>query len=280
MTLRRLFLLPAAAALAAGAAAQDRPAQPVADAGPFQVVVDRITHNRGLTLDYRMGGQYSGGLRSQRNVQLQVAVHARGRENAGGLATFQVRSVFVERAGRLIEVPYYGGPLETPNDPSLVRAYLYIPALLPSTTDIRLIEGDIVSYDRTGPVQIDLPLGGDLPVTVEKEGVKATLHQFVAEGNSARLLLTVEAPANTVIANTASDGSYGVSLLNTEGRLGVPGAGTMLQARGNHAEYRLSYSGFSGRPGTVRVRFLHRGGQRRVHPFRLERVPLALKPAQ
>jgi hypothetical protein len=124
---------------------------------------------------------------------------------------------------------------------------------------------------------VDLPVGGSLPVTVEKDGVKATLHQFSAEGATARLRLTVEAPPNTVVANTASDGSYGVSLLNTEGRLGVPGAGTMLQSRSNQAEYRLSYSGFSGTPGTVRVRFLYRGGQRRVYPFRIERVPLAQK---
>src|SRR5688500_7496410 len=130
------------AGLPAGSLAEGR--QPAVKAGPYRVVVDRITQNRSVVLDYKTGSQASGGVRTQRTVQIQVAVLSDQPGGKEGLATFQIKSVMGERNGRLVELPHYGGPLETPNDPALVRAYLYVPSMPPSLSEIRSIDGEIM----------------------------------------------------------------------------------------------------------------------------------------
>ena len=253
-------------------------AQPVVKVGPYRVAVDRITQNRSVVLDYKTGQQQSGGVRTQRTVQVQVAVHSDVPGAREGLTTFQIKSVLMEKNGRPVELPHYGGPLETPNDPALVRAYLYVPSLPASVAEIRTIDGEIVSYERSAPLEVEFPLEGALPRTIEKDGVKVTLREWAQDGPSARAVLWVEAPAGGLIVNTATDGSNGLTLLNTQGRPALVGVGSMLQVRAHQAEFRMAYNSVQGTAAKIRLRFLHRAGPRRVWPFRLEHIPIAPRP--
>jgi hypothetical protein len=278
LSMKRLSL---GVVLAIGGAAGAREAlpRPEAKAGPYRVVVDRIMQNRNLVMNHgNHGGQPArrgDGLQVRRTVQLQMAVFASDKVKADGLASFQVNSVAVETERRVIDLPHYGGMLENPNDSAVIRAYLYIPAFPARAPEIRAIEGEIVAYEKSVPVDIDIPLeSSNLPVTVEKDGVRATVRELILENGAARLVLWLEAPAESAIINLVSDGSYGVSLLNTENRLATPTGGSMVQPRPHQAEYRMSFQSLRGAPGAVRVRVLHRGGPRRVYPFRMEHVSL------
>jgi hypothetical protein len=251
--------------------------QPSTKVGPYRVTVDRISPNRTVTLEYATSPTSISSYNSRRTVQLQVAVMGDDASAVAGLATFQIKTVTVERKGRAVELPYYGGPMENPNDPAIVRAYIYVPGLPAAAEELRSLEGEIVSYDRTAPFEVELPLDGMVPKTVEKDGVKVTLRELSWEGGIARFVLWVDAPPNTVIVNTTNDGSYGVSLFNEKDRSAPPAAGTMVQVRSNQAEYRMSYHSVQGTPNRIRLQFLHRGGSRKVYPFRVERIPVPYK---
>lgn len=257
----------------------DGPRQPLVTAGPYRVGVDRITQSRTLMVDYSAAPGGPSSVKSQRTIQLQVAVFGDGRQARDALATFEVKKVVMERAGRSTELPHYGGPLEMPNDPAFVRGYLYVPSLPPSLNELRSVEGEIVAYENTAPVEIEIPVAGPVPHSVEKDGIKVTLREWASDGGTARLLLWVEAPASSLIVNTVNDGSYGVSLLSTEGRPAVLGAGGMQQVRSNQAEYRMVYSSLRGTPDRIRLKLLHRAGPKRVYPFKIERIPIPAKSA-
>lgn len=264
---------------AAGGVAAQQIRQPVVAAGPYRVMVDRITQNRTVTLDFALpGGRPPDGVATQRSVQFQVAVLPKDPKTAPQISTFQVKSVTVRQNNRPVDVHHYGGPLESPNDPALVRAYLYVPAMPANAQELNSIEGEIVSYERNGPFEIEIPTAGDLPRTVEKDGVKVTIREWVHDGASGRLIMWVEAPNNSLIVNSANDGSYGVALINDAGRTLSTGSGTMLQVRSNQAEYRMNYFSIQGKPTTIRLRFLHRAGARQVYPFKLENITVPPRP--
>lgn len=254
--------------------------QPEVKVGPYRVVVDRITQNRGVVMEYQTTGQANPSLRVQRTVQVQVAVLGEEPGARDQLSTFQIKSVLVERNGRPVELPHYGGPLEAPNDPSLVRAYLYVPSLPATLKELRAIEGEIVSYTKTEMLDVEVPLEGAAPQTVEKDGVKVTVREWAQEGPAVRVVLWVEAQPSSLLLNTTTDGSYGVTLYNREGRATLVGAGNMLQVRPHQAELRMSYSSVQGQVAKVRLRLLHRVGPRKVYPFRIERVPIAVRPGR
>jgi hypothetical protein len=152
--------------------------------------------------------------------------------------------------------------------------------LPPSLSELRAIEGEIVTYENTSPFEVEIPVDGALPRTVEKDGIKVTLREWAVDGSSARVLLWAEAPPSSLIVNTVNDGSYGVSLLSADGRAAVLGAGSMLQVRNNQAEYRMVYSSFRGTPARIRLKFLHRAGPKRVYPFKIERIPIPARAAE
>jgi hypothetical protein len=269
-----------AVTLAASAAAQNAVRQPMVKAGPYRIAVDRITQNRTLTLKYETGDRSNSGVTSQRTIQLQVAVFGETEAANAGLATFQIKSVVVDRNGRSEELPHYGGPLENPNDPALVRGYLYVPAMPPSVAEIRSLEGEIVSYEHTGPFEMDVPITNSVPSTVEKDGVKVTLRDWSQDGAIARLTLVVDAPASSLVVNTVNDGSYGVTLVNKDGHPALLGAGSMIQPRPNQAEYRMAYNSLQGTPDHLRLRFLHRAGPRKVYPFKVEHIQIPPHPGR
>lgn len=263
------------AGLGRAAQAQAGARQPVVKAGPYRVLVDRITQNRSVVLEYPTGGNEGSGVRTQRTIQVQVAVLADAPGAGDQLTTFQIKTVTVERNGRPVELPHYGGPLESPNDPALVRAYLYVPSLPASVSEIRSIDGEIVSYDRTAPFEVEVPLDGSSPRPVEKDGITVTVREWAQDGNTARVVVWLDAPAGSLLVNNATDGSYGLALLNQDGRAAPIGAGSLLQVRANQAEIRMAYASVPGTATRLRVRLLHRVGPRRVHPFSLEHIPLS-----
>jgi hypothetical protein len=252
-----------------GAAALGARTQPEAKAGPYRVVIDRVTENRSFALTYRApsGREDERGVQARRSLQIQVSLLAEDARAVSGLSTFRVSGVTVEGDRRSVTLPYSGGALDSSAE-AAVRAYLYVPSVPP-------LEGEIVSYDNTGAVEIELPVApGTLPRTVEKDGVKATLREVTTSTGSVRMVLTLEAPSASTLLNLTSDGTYGISLYSHENRRINPSSATMSQPRANVLEYRFGFQSLRGTVDRVRVRALHRGGPRRVYAFRVERIPI------
>ncbi|HTE17790.1 MAG TPA: hypothetical protein VK689_05335 [Armatimonadota bacterium] len=273
------MLRPASAAPAAPVEAK----APEAKAGPYRVVIDRLSESDTLTLNYRVEAnrRESGVVQSQRTVQLQLAVFAAESAPESGLASFEIKSVTVGSGSRLVEAPYYGGVLEVPGNGALLRAYLSIPRVPPRARELRALEGEIVSYEKAATVELEVPVEtGGLPRTVEKDGLKATLREFTVSGGVIRLALALEGAEESVIIDTSTDGARGVTVQDTDNRAATAAGGTVTQLRPNQAEYRLTFQGSQAAVSRVRVRVLHRSGPRRVFPFRIKRVPLGGGPKQ
>lgn len=256
--------------------------QPAGKAGPYRVAVDRISHNRKVSVNYRVGGDSRdpGPAQFSRTVHLQLAVFATEPWAGPGLATFQIKGVTTETVNRTIDLPHYGGMLETPTDGAVLRAYLYLPNFPLGAKEVRTVEGEIVAYEKSAPVEIEIPLdGAKVPAPVTKGGLRATVREWEIEGDTARVVLWLEAPANTVLINTSTDGTYGVSLLNEAGRAANTLGGAMLQPRANQAEYRVGFQNLRGAPARLRVRLLHRAGARKVFPFRVEGIAIPERTA-
>lgn len=267
----------ATAALAAGEGTQ----RPEARTGPFRVVVDRISESRTTVLTYRTapGRREDGGAQSRRTLQLQVQVLADNPGAAAGLASFQVNGLSAESGRRLLGLPHSGGILETPDDKAVVRAYLYVPACPPLASEVRAMEGEIVAYEKAGDSEIEVPLTGKTPSSAQKDGIRATVQATTHQGTNSQLTLELTAPDGTMLVNPANDGTYGVSLVSAGSRPAPPTGGSMSQPRPNAALYRLGFQNVQGPPLAVRVRFVYRGGARRVYPFRVEHIPIPTRPA-
>lgn len=251
--------------------------EPEGKAGPYRVVIDRLSHSLGLGINYQtgLGKRDAGSVESRRTLQMQLAAYAPDSRVAAGLATFQVSSVTVDLAGRTAEVPHYGGILESPNDNAVIRAYLYVPNLPLAAREIRSVEGQIVAYDHSEVVDLEIPLEGRKPpVSVEKDGVKATLREMNAEGGGAQLVLWVETAPDGVLLPTSNDGTYGVTLSSADRRSAIPSGGSVVQPRANQAEYRVAFHSLRGPAGSVRVKILSRGGGRHTYPFKIDHVPI------
>jgi len=273
-----LALLLAGAAAAQGPPRSVRVARPLTAVGPFRIGVDRIYQSRSAAVTFSAppgGGRFA--LVSRRTVQLQLGVFTDDPAAAAGLSTFQVSGVSALLGGRLIDLQHHGDRLETPNDTAVVRAYVYLGSVPPEVRELLAIEGQVVAYEKSTHLEIDVPLAGAaLPRPVEVDGVTATVRELSVDGGTAQVTLSLQAPTLSVLMSGGSDGSYGVSLHGPEGRPAACLGGAFIQPRPNQAEYRLTFQNLRGAPTRVRVRVLHRGGARRVFPFRLERVPLAL----
>lgn len=276
---------PPARGLAAGAvlwlgaalAAPGAPAPPEARVGPYRVVIDRITHNHTLGINYLAdpARRDENRIDSRRTLQVQVAVFAADAPAAAGLATFAVNGVTAESGRRIVDLAHYGGMLESPNDTAVVRAYLYVPTFPPLAREIRAVEGQIIAYEKSAPLEIEIPLeSGRVPVTVEKDGVRATVRELITDGSTMQVVLWLEGPAPSVLMNTAGDGSCGMAVLNLDGRPAALVGGTLINPRPNQGEYRVSFQTTRMAAAKIRLRVLHRGGERHVYPFRIEHVPV------
>jgi hypothetical protein len=271
-----LKLLAACSLAAPLVAAPEAARQPEVKAGPYRVTVDRVLQNRRVTLSFRTDvARRDGGIQSGRSVQVHLGVFAPDAGVASGLTLFQVSSVTVDGGKRALDLPHNGGMLENANDTAVLRAYVHVPNVPPAARELRSIEGQIMAWEKSGPLEIELPVAdGKLPVTVEKEGVKATVRDLTAQGGTVELLLSVEGPPDSVLANPATDGTYGVSVLNADAQAATQFKGALASPRPNRGEYRLGFSNLKGAPAKVQVRLLYRAGPRRTYPFKLEHVPI------
>lgn len=258
-----------------GGSSGDPARRSAAEAGPYRVVVDRIAHNRKIILNYDTPEKAADGAPAQftRTVHLQLAVFAKDLAAAAGLSTFQIRGVTAENGTRVVELPHYGGMLETANDGAALRAYIYLSNFPLAAKEVRAIEGEIVAYEHSTPIQLEIPVTvGTIPAPVEKNGIRATVREWEQEKDEIRAVISLEAPPNTVLINTTTDGTYGVSLLNNLQRPANTQGGSMIQARSNHAEYRVGFINLRGTPEMLKIKVLHRSGPRRVYPFRIEHM--------
>jgi hypothetical protein len=270
---------------AAAAAAQPEPAPAPAPAprlseataGPYRIVVDRISHSRSFTATFETDPlkKAEPRLSATRNLQFQLAVYSREQEAQAGLSLFHVKSVTVRPGRRTQELLPTGMALDNPNDKAVVRAHLSMTNVPLSVSELSAIEGEIISYERAARVQIEVPIDDSpLPRTVEKDGVKATLQELSLQGSGAQLLLRLETEPNGLVATIANDGSYGVGLYNHENRAASPLGGLVNQVRPSLVEYRLGFQNVRGPLTSLRTEVMYRGGARRVHPFRIEHVPI------
>jgi hypothetical protein len=251
-------------------------------AGPYRVVVDRIAHNRKITLDYEVPPKAVDGPAAQfsRTVHLQLAVFTKEPAAGPGLSTFQVRSVLADNGSRLVELPHYGGMLETSNDGAILRAYVYLPNFPLAAKEVRAVEGEIVAYERSTPVQIEIPVvPGKTPEPVEKDGIRATVREWEQDKDEIRAVIWLEGPPNTVLINTTTDGTYGVALFNSAQKPASTQGGSLVQPRPNQAEYRVGFLNLRGTPEKLKIQLLHRSGPRRVYPFRIEHVEVPSRAA-
>ncbi len=251
--------------------------RPEAGAGPYTVAVDRIVLTRNATTGYLPGRPPASEQRM--SLQLHLGVYAPDRKSADRLALFQVSGLTVASGSRLFDVPHHGGMLESPGDPAAVRAYLFAQTFPTGAREVRALFGEIVAYERAGPLDFRVSLAGrTLPFTEEQGGVKIRVEEIQREGVWTRAVLSVEAPSSDVLLNTIQDGTYGISLLDAMGRAGTPNGSVMNLLRPNHARYRVAFQDLRGAPATLRLRLAYQGGQRKVYPFRLEHIPLPERP--
>lgn len=268
--------------LAAGAVAAERSAgRPETQAGPFRVVIDRIAQSRNTLVNYRTtpAQRDDGSAQSRRSVQLQVQVVAADRSAAAGLASFQVNGLSAETGRRTVTLSHSGGILESPDERAALRAYLYVPACPPQARELRAIEGEIAAYEKAGECQIDVPLGGKVPSSAEKEGIRATVQAMSVQGANLQVTVELAAPEGTALVATTSDGAYGVSLLGADSRPTTPTGGSVSQPRASAATYKLGFQNPQDAPRSLRIRFVYRGGARRVYPFRIEHIPIPTRLA-
>lgn len=265
-----------------GGSAGDPARRSEAEAGPYRVVVDRIAHNRKIILNYDHPAKAANGSPAQfaRTVHLQFAVFAQDLAARAGLSTFQIRGVTAENGTRVVELPRYGGMLETATDGAALRAYIYLSNFPLAAKEVRAIDGEIVAYERSTPVQIEIPVAlGKIPAPVEKDGIRATVREWEQEKDEIRAVIMLEAPPNTVLISTTTDGTYGVALLNNLQRPANTQGGSLVQARPNQAEYRVGFINLRGTPEKLRLQVLHRSGPRRVYPFRIEHIEIPARTA-
>lgn len=253
-----------------------------APAGPYRVIVDRVAHNLKVTLNYDTGTKPPEGAPAQfsRSIHLQVAVATKDPAAGPGLSTFQVKSVTADNGTRVLELPHYGGMLDSSSDDAVLRAYIYLPSFPLAAKEVRAIEGEITSYERSSPVQIEIPVvPGKLPEPVEKDGIRATVKEWEADKEEIRAVIWLEGPPNTVLINTSTDGTYGVALLNDAKKPAHTQGGSLIQPRPNQAEYRVGFLNLKGTPEKLKIQLLHRSGPRRVYPFRIEHVEIPARAA-
>jgi hypothetical protein len=250
---------------------------PTVTAGPYQIAVDRISQNRSLVVTYRVPGRPPADppVNPSCTLQLQMAVTTRDPAAAAGLAVFEVHGMAVQVGNRTLDVAAYGGILESVNDSAVVRAYLYVPQFPPLASAIRSLEGEIVAFEKSETLDFPIPVGdGRTPASVEKGGVRATVQELVVEGSSARATVVLQAPPTSVLITPPGRGQFGVYLYDGKGRSASLGMVNAVTPRPNVLEYRVSFSNLQEAPGRIDVRVLHRGGNRRVFPFRFENVAL------
>lgn len=268
--------------LAVGALAAERgTGRPETQAGPFRVVIDRIAQSRNTLLNYRTtpAGRDGGSAQSRRSVQLQMQVLTQDRSAAAGLASFQVNGLSAEAGRRTVTLSHSGGILESPDERAVLRAYLYVPACPSQARELRAMEGELVAYEKAGECQIDVPLTGKLPSSATKEGVRATVQAMSVQGTNLQATVELAGPEGTALVATTSDGAYGVSLFNADSRGVTPTGGSVSQPRANTATYRLAFQSPQDTPRSLRIRFVYRGGARRVYPFRIEHIPIPARLA-
>ena len=269
---RRLCIVLLALVAGAAAALERRPVE--TRAGPYRVVVDRVSHNRTTSVQYDPATGEAQAPEVRRQVQVQIGVYTTDPLAASALATFQLSSMLCRVGRRTEEISHYGGQLESPNDKAQLRAYVYAPIFPAEPGEIAALEGEISAYDRATLVSLEVPLTRPLPASAEADGVKVTVREMVRDGDHARVVLETETGAKNTLAAPSPDGSHGVELISREGLPATSVGGSLVQNRQNRLEYRLGFLRLRGDPGRLRVRVVRQSGERKVYPFRLEKIPL------
>lgn len=251
------------------------PRRPEAAAGPYRVLVERISASRTVNLLYRQEAPADPGqFQQRRTVQLQLAIHAPDAASAAGLTRVDFFGVTAEAGGKIHEVGHYGGKLETATtSKAVLRGYLYAPTLPGEATEIRSLEGEILAYEHSTPVEVEVPLQPPFR-EVEQDGVRVTVRELTVSEGTARVTLSAEGPASSVLIAPGDDGNHGVRLLDRQNRLTSLGGGSLLQPRPQRLEYRVTFQSVRTAPRSLRVKVTKQHGRRSVWPFRLERIPL------
>lgn len=279
-----------AGAGATAAAPVAAPLRPETVAGPFRIVVERVTQSLSTTQVFpkEAGDRHPGEFQQRRNVQLHLGVYPAApalQPGAGeGLTRLDIHGVTVREGTRQLELGHYGGRLESGSKEALLRGYLYAPAFPVRTAEIEVIEGEIVAYEHSTPVELELPLTDERhpsgkPERVEKHGVRLTLREVTVSQGTARLTLSVDGPPGSVLITPTEEGTHGASLYDHRAQKVSPGGGSLSQPQPHLLDYRVTFLNLKDRPAMLRVRLLKQHGARQVYPFRLKRIPVPSRRA-
>ncbi len=275
----------AAGVVAAPGVSPALPRQPEVLAGTFRIVVERVTQSLSTTQVFPMPAKAGdpGDFQQRRTVQLHLGVYpadpAAGPSAGEGLTRLDIHGVTVREGGRQVELGHYGGKLEAGSKQALLRGYVYAPAFPTRTAEIELIEGEIVAYEQSTPVELEVPLEegrspAGAPEPVEKEGVRLTVREVTLSDATARITLSVDGPPGSVLVTPSEEGTHGASLYDRRGQRASPGGGSLSQPRPHQLDYRVTFLNLKERPAVLRVQLLKQHGARRVYPFRLKHVPV------
>ncbi len=284
------------------ACAADRPC-PETRSGPYRLVVERITQNqytqalfvppperlqssapgspepvRGVGRE-RAAAHGAGGplaRTGRRNVQIQLRLLADDAESAAAVELLAVHTLVVTQSGVPVQVAHYGGQLEDLED-AVLRAYVYATDVGLQTSEVRSIEGEVVSAEHVRLLTVELPLQG-LPAQRESHGVRFSVTGCTLRGNSATVRLTARPPAGTRVIPAGADAAYGARLLAEAGAAPAAGSSTLNLTTAGELELELSFQGVRGTPDQLRLPLILRSGSRRCYPFQLGTIPLPRRP--
>jgi hypothetical protein len=90
--------------------------------------------------------------------------------------------------------------------------------------------------------------------------------------------VSLDAPDGTLLYPKVTDGTYGVTLHDRQGRSASANGGTLIQARPHQIRLRLGFSNLRGVPGKLVLPLAYLAGARHTYPFRIERIPVPVRP--
>jgi hypothetical protein len=108
--------------------------------------------------------------------------------------------------------------------------------------------------------------------------VRVALVEAKQSGAEIQVAVDLDAPAGTILYPRVTDGTYGVTLLDRQGRGASANGGTLTQSRPYQLRLRLGFSNLRAQPGKLVLPIAYLGGDRHTYGFRIERIPIPVRP--
>lgn len=250
----------------------------------YRVVVEQVSHNRSLSLNFPEMGLTPAPTGGQ-SVSLNVAVQAPTPAAALGISGFGGPMKAVLAQGGAVNVHAGGDEEGAPVAGRVWRGMMYAESFPVNTEALRELQGELVVYPNARRAKFEWQLPAQLPATRTipgLEGYKATLREVQTKGKQCTIVLVVERPKAVLVNDRHPDLPYGIGVYTAKG--GQLQLHQVDQRPRNTAdrvamEYRLTYAELQDAPGKVQMENLVRWGTPRKISFKFRDVPLPLATA-